>query len=264
MEMTDITSNVIEKTTALYLLFSVGKNVYGINSEYVHGIETLGEVTSISNSKPIIRGGVLYQNNFIPLIDMRKLFGLDSQIDEFEKTVNPEQRKKDHDNWVSTLEKSVLNHTEFTLTDDPHLCALGKWYYSFKTESSTLKHQLSTIEAPHEAVHATAKKVKELMKSNKQEEALSEINEMRNTHYRTTINILSSLRDIVSKSFKELYIVINIGDSTKGIIVDSIVGIEDLCDISPIPDTLTDSNYIKTMGQREEDNSVVFILNNLP
>lgn len=244
-----------------YLLFSVGENTYGINSEYVRGIETLGQYTTIIDSQPNVRGGVIYQNNFIPLIDMRKLFGLDSQLEDFEKAVNPEQRIKDHENWVSALEKSVHEHTEFTLTDDPRQCAFGRWYYSFKTGSNTLKHQLSAVEAPHEAVHNTAKTVKQLMRDNKHESALSAIKEMRDTHYKMTLHILSSLREIVAENIKELYIVIESGASLKGLIVDSVVGVENLTNTSQVPESIATSRYIEFIGQRIKDSSLIFVLN---
>lgn len=260
--ITNTTADNIDAPALPYLLFSVGKNIYGINSEHVHGIETLGEFTSIVDSEPHVRGGVFYQNNFIPLIDMRKLFNLDSQLDEFENSVRPEQRIKDHENWVAALEKSVNENVEFTLTDDPHLCAFGRWYYSYKTENNVLKYQLSAIEAPHEAIHHTAKTVKELMRDNKRELALSAVHEMRNTHYKTTLGILSSLREIVSSSLKELFIVVDSSTCMKGLIVDSIVGVEYITATLPIPESMTSSKHVKCLGKHKKDNSAVIILNN--
>lgn len=245
-----------------YLLFSVGENIYGINSEFVHGIETLGDFTTVVDSEPNVRGGVFYQNEFIPLIDMRRLFGLETQIEEFEKAVNPEQRMKDHENWVAALEKSVIDRTEFKLTDDPHLCAFGKWYYSFKSDSNTLKYQLSAIEAPHKAVHETAKTVKQLMREQKYDLAMSAVNDMRATHYKTTLHILSSLRGIVLESLRELYIVIDSGDCKKGLIVDSIVGVENLERTLQLPDSMSTSRFVDFLGQRKKGGSVVLVLNN--
>lgn len=62
-----------------YVLFCVGENTYGINSRYVISIENLHNVTSIVDSEPHIRGGVIFDNSFISLISMRKLFGLDEE-----------------------------------------------------------------------------------------------------------------------------------------------------------------------------------------
>lgn len=245
-----------------YLLFSVGGNTYGINSEYVHAIETLGDFTRVVDSAPNVRGGVFYQNDFIPLVDMRKMFGLDTQLEEFEKSVNPAQRIKDHENWVAALEKSVHEHSEFKLTDDPHLCAFGKWYYSFKTDNNTLKYQLSAIEAPHKAVHETAKAVKSLMREQKYDLALEAINETRESHFKTTLNILSSLRGIVADSLKELYIVIDTGDGVKGLIVDSIVGVENLERTLQLPESMAVSKFVDFLGQRTKDKSVVLVLKN--
>lgn len=254
--------NLYEEPSSLpYLLFRVGKNIYGINSEFVRGIETLEECTPVVDFNPNMRGVVYYQNRFIPLLDMRKLFGLPSQIEEFEKSVNPEQRIKDHENWVAALERSVRERTPFLLTGDPHLCAFGKWYYAFKTDNHVLKHQLGAIEAPHEAIHNTSKIVKELMRQNQQDEALVVIQEMRDSYYHKTIHILTSLRDIAAGSFRDLYIVIDAGEERKGLIVDSIVGVEDLLPPTAMPESAGQGEYIETLRQRKKDNSVVLVLN---
>lgn len=245
-----------------YLLFTVGSNIYGISSEFVRSIETMGEVTKIAENDPSVRGGVIYQKNFIYLVDMRRLFGLHSQIEEFENAVQPAQRIKDHENWVAALEKSIREHTEFTLTDDPHNCAFGKWFYSFKTGDNVLRHQLSAIEAPHEAVHNAAKVIKKLMQDNKYDLAMDVLQDLKATHYKTTLGLLSSLRDIVANNIKELYIVIDGHDCMKGIIVDTIVGVEYLSHSLQVPDSLSRPQYIEFLGQRKNDEKVVIVLNN--
>lgn len=245
-----------------YLLFSVGKNIYGISSKFVRSIETLGKITTIEENNPIVRGGVIYQKDFIPLVDMRKLFGLDSQVEEFEKAVRPDQRIKDHENWVAALEKSVRDRTDFSLTDDPHHCAFGKWFYSFQTNNNVLKHQISAIEAPHEAVHNTAKTIKRLMRDNKYELAEAAIEELKATHYKTTLNLLASLRSIVSENLKELYIVIDTCDSIKGIIVDSIVGVEYLATRLLSSEAIYHQKHVEFLGQRKNDDSIIIVLNN--
>lgn len=251
-----------EPTTLPYLLFTVGANTYGISSEFVRSIETLGEVTPVTGSEYTVRGGVFYQDDFIYLTELRKLFGLDSQIEEFDKLVQPDQRIRDHENWVSALEKSVREHTEFTLTDDPHKCAFGKWFYSFTTDNTELKHHLQTIESPHESIHNTAKTVKDLMHKEEFDLAMSAIDELRDTHYKTTIGILSGLRQFVIDSMKELYIVIDSTNGLKGIIVDTVVGVEFLESTLPMPKNAAKADYVNFLGQRTGNDKVVIVLNN--
>lgn len=255
--------NDINNTEVLpYLLFTVGNNIYGINCEFVRSIETLGEYTTIADADPIVRGGIIYQNHFISLFDMRKIFGLDSQIEEFEKAVQPDQRIKDHENWVSALEKSVRERTDFMLTDDPHQCAFGKWFYSFTTDNNLLMLQIKAIEAPHEAVHNTAKIIKKLMRENKYEQAADAIEEMKATHYKTTLNLLRSLRKTVAENLKELYIVIDSHAGMKGIIVDTIVGVEYLENTLSASSSARLPQYVEFLGQRKNDDRIVIVLNN--
>lgn len=262
MNMPIYLDNDDEPLALPYLLFNVGDNVYGINSKYVRSIETLGEVTTIVDSEPNVRGGVIYQNNFIYLLDLRKLFGLKMQIEEFDKAVQPEQRIKDHVNWISALEESVRERTEFMLSDDPHQCAFGKWYYSFKTSNNVLKHQLAAINAPHEAIHNTAKLIKKLTKEDKYDAALSAIEELRNTHYKTTMHLLSNLRQYFQDSLKEIYIVIDSVDCMKGLIVDSIAGVEYLNNTLCVPESMSSIEYFEFLGQRLNESTVVTVINN--
>lgn len=252
----------ISDNEAPYLFFTVGSNTYAISSEFVMGIERLGALVTITKSELGVRGGTLYQNSFIHLIDLRRLFGLDSQIEEFEKSVQPEQRIRDHEKWITALEKSVQDRTEFLMTDDAHQCDFGKWYYSYKSENNMLMHQLRAIEAPHKSIHNTAKSIKKLMRDGHYEAAEAEIQELRATHYKTTLHILSSLRSIVIDNLKELYIVIDSDSCPKGIIVDSITSVEYISDTLPIPESMHGAKYIKCLGRRQSDGEIVIILNN--
>lgn len=107
--------------------------------------------------------------------------------------------------FVRSIE--TLGETTAISENDPHQGAFGKWFYSYKTDSNVLGHQLNAIEAPHEAVHNAAKTIKELMRDNQYDLAMDAIRELKTIHYKTALHILSCLRETVANNIKELYIV---------------------------------------------------------
>ena len=82
------------------------------------------------------------------------------------------QKEVDHLNWAKSL-SAFLNDekvTTLTVQEDPQQCAFGKWYYSDERELAEtmvpeLSKYLEQIEGPHNHLHATAKKIKELYRN---------------------------------------------------------------------------------------------------
>lgn len=73
-------------------------------------------------------------------------------------------RTIDHYKWVEALvETSILSGKEFKGQLDPTKCNLGKWYYSF-TPPEELEKAYRALEAPHKALHETARKINEAVK----------------------------------------------------------------------------------------------------
>ena len=66
------------------------------------------------------------------------------------------EREKDHIEWVQALEDSLLNDTPFVKAKDPHKCAFGQWYDTFKSRDETLMEALSEFDKPHTQIHSLA------------------------------------------------------------------------------------------------------------
>lgn len=252
-----------DESARQYLLFVLGKNIYAVDSMMVKSMERLGTITEMTGADKNVLGSSLYKGHPIYLVDTRRIFGLKNQIDEFEEAVNIKQRIKDHENWVKTLEKSVRERKPFTMAEDPHLCAFGKWYYNFHTENNTLRHELKKIERPHAEVHHTAVAVKELMQKDKQEEALAAIAKMEKTNYKKTLEILSELRETVQNSLREVCIVLDSPTEEKGLVVDSIVGLEYLEKIKGSDDVTNKEPCLDFLAQRGETEDIIMVLNDL-
>ncbi len=79
------------------------------------------------------------------------------------------EREIDHLNWASQLSGFVFNDnsTQLEVELDPRNCAFGRWYYGdgrkrAETLFPSIKPLLAAIEAPHTAVHETARTINTL------------------------------------------------------------------------------------------------------
>ncbi len=71
----------------------------------------------------------------------------------------------DHMKWANSLIVTTIENEEFKGEMDPHLCAFGEWYYSFKESDEYLllkpetKKTIDDIEGYHTTLHQSAAKI---------------------------------------------------------------------------------------------------------
>ena len=76
-----------------------------------------------------------------------------------------EQRAQDHKRWVQELADSVVQSRRFKLATDPHQCAFGKWYDTYKTDNLLMSSFLKEFDEPHKKIHGMAMTVTEMVGS---------------------------------------------------------------------------------------------------
>lgn len=72
--------DILEKK---YVVFKLENEFYGIDIESVQGIEKVQDFTKVPNSKDYIKGVINLRGEVVPIIELRKRFGLvEKEIDE--------------------------------------------------------------------------------------------------------------------------------------------------------------------------------------
>ena len=99
----------------------------------------------------------------------------------------------DHLNWTTELSRSLLTGKEFKGGVDPRNCAFGKWYYAYKPESDTFAAFLAQMEAPHDMLHYSARKIVDFMDADDMENA-------REIFRSETLPSLAKLEDIFQQT----------------------------------------------------------------
>ena len=198
----------------------------------------------------------------MPLIDMRVRLGMQSYKDELSEFCS--QREEDHKGWIAELERSIKENQQFKLTVDPHKCAFGKWYDSFRTSDIILAQLLKEFDVPHKKIHGIAEKVLKLAASGNEAGALAVINECKNSDLATMIRLLRELRHNFSERNREIAVVIDTGKEVFAITVDSINSACQL-DEESIEEMKIAVSYEKGLvdlvGRIKNDNRSILIIN---
>lgn len=254
------------KKISPWVLLELNNVVYATSCENVLSLNQLPDSTPLPKAPPEVRGVINFRGRLIELIDTRRILGIKSIVDEIEDfNAIMTQRYQDHLNWLNTLESTVKNDTEFTLTTDPHKCAFGKWYDSYNSKNTHIMF-LSTFakfDKPHKAIHEIAIKAKELIFKGDKQAAVDLIESTRNTKLKEMLGLFGDLKEAYKDSRKEIVVVIGEDESKCiGLSVDQITAIEHLTDFDGnlVKDSMTTTEYLSGIARRK-DGSVVIILN---
>ena len=138
----------------MFTTMLAGSSVYTVKCEDIESFGVLNGIEELPGAISALRGTMPYRNSFIPVVDLRQLFGqpsLRSERRDLAKTLV--DREKDHIDWIDDLTRCVSTGALFQKTTDPTKCAFGQWYYSFHSNDEQLARELKSFEIPHAEIH---------------------------------------------------------------------------------------------------------------
>jgi purine-binding chemotaxis protein CheW len=203
------------------------KRQFAVPATQVREIITIPDVTAVPAGGDYSRGVINLRGQIIPLIDMRRRFGWRSvpeELEEFYKMMA--QREEDHRNWLQELQRSVVEGCEFRLAKDPHNCAFGKWYYSYRPENVWVGAVLRRFETPHNKIHSLAVRIDRLVTTGKKEEALRLIEQARTGVLGEMIALFDRLKELMREASKEVAMVLATPTQTFAASFDGVVAVE--------------------------------------
>lgn len=254
------------KKVSPWVLLELEDVIYATSCESVLSLNQLSDATPLPKAPSEVRGVINFRGRIIELLDTRKLLGIKSITEEVaEFNAMMEQRYNDHLNWINTLENTVKNDTEFTLTTDPHKCAFGKWYDSYNSKNTNVMF-LSTFakfDKPHKEIHGVAHKAEHLIAAGDRQAAIDLIESTKNTKLKEMLHLFDEIKEAYAESLKEIVVVTGENESKcVGLSVDLITSIEHLTDFDEnlVKDSMTGTEYLSGIARRK-DGSVVILLN---
>jgi purine-binding chemotaxis protein CheW len=250
----------------LWVIVTLEKRLFALRVADVETMVMLPTISSIPDAPSYIRGVINLRGKVIPVFDLRLRLGITTLKEETDNLISLlMQREADHVNWVNELELSVKESREFKLQTNPHLCAFGKWYDSFKTDNLIVSTMLRKFDTPHQCIHAIANKILLLTNANNNAGALKLIEDTRSGDLAEMVRLFALLRAELQTSIREIAVVISSDVNTYAVIVDSVetvshVSISADNDIRNIGIELSENGLITSVGKLEKSNELVLVL----
>jgi chemotaxis signal transduction protein len=247
------------------VILSLARTLYAVPTTSVREMLSTPEVRSVPQAPAAVRGLILLRDTTLPLVDLRTVFGLPTMESEAQAFVSMlEQREEDHRRCLNELESSVRENRPFTLTTDPHACAFGRWYDTFKTSNLLLEAVLKRFDAPHKRIHALGETVVDLVHHGRQAEAMAIIAAAREGVLTQMIDLFHAAEDIVREEQREIAVVIAHEGRSCALAVDAIESVERLSTeaMTRMDDTIGagSPDSIVGVGRRVKDKAFVFVL----
>jgi purine-binding chemotaxis protein CheW len=244
-----------------WVIVQIKKGLFALPTSVLRQMVMIPEVTAVPALPDYVRGVICLRGQVMPLVDLRRRMGLTSVPDEVQAFCKlMEDREGDHRRWLDELRRSVIDRCEFKLATDPHQCAFGKWYDTYRADDPWIAAQLAKFDAPHQRIHSLALEVKELLAREDPLAASRLINETGAATLASMIKLFADLKNMVRESRSETVAILSLSNRSVAATVDSPVAIEELAveDLSALASS--HNGMIRRLGKRKKNRDLVLII----
>lgn len=196
-----------------------------------------------------------FQGSPLSFVSSWDLSGEETCYSEFAQlaTMLP-QRRQDHIDWMSALEDSLCNGYPFNKARNPHECAFGKWYYSYRPSDRQLALLLRSFEQPHAFIHGLADRLLKLSEAGKKDEALARFKVATDTTLKDLLRMFDRTNSVLQSLQRRVAIILRRGEARCAL------GADRVTDIVSIPADRVSQHGHGTAG--DSQSSRLLILDN--
>lgn len=252
----------------LWVLAKVKDSVCAVDSSCVESILLLeDDVTALPDSDDVHTGIINLRGNIVPITDLRRVLGLPAYKQEqleFEQML--EQRKQDHIRWVTELKRCLETKEDFGLATDPHKCAFGRWYDSYKPTNNSVAFHLGKIDEPHKKLHATADEVFSLNHDcehcTREECVKKALAKATDSYMPRVLELLEEAKKVFAESYRRMVVVLYSEGVHCGLLVDEVLSAEPLPTMTEntLLGTNTSQSLVTHIAKRRDGDSQVLVL----
>ena len=166
--------------------------------------------------------------------------------------------KEDHKTWAKELEQCIQKDVPFSLATDHHLCTLGKWRDSFRSNNSVIMSHLSKLDEPHERFHAAAHRYNECKKHHtdcgQNDLIIQDVEAARSNYMPLILKILDEAKDVFLSSYQAIVIILEGEQGTLGLIADRVLSVETVIPIDKDQSSsyFSQTRFISGIGKGEK------------
>jgi purine-binding chemotaxis protein CheW len=210
----DKKNSVAEKQLVTFL---VGQEEYGFTIQSVQEILRVSKITEVPDVPNYVLGVLALRNELLPVIDIRKLFGMPSLVEN--KLLEIERLESNYKNWIGGFKYSVESDSEFRSIETVEAL---HWIESFRTSSEAIGKLLQKIRFIHQELHLHSQDLFKIKAS----KSVSEIKDYLDNKIQSGLDqlllTLSDCKERVTQDIKEdqRILVADINKNSIGIMVD--------------------------------------------
>lgn len=249
-----------------HVILRIKSQAWAIPAIDVREMVSMPFVMELPETPEFVRGIIFLRGDSIPLIDLRRLIGLESHQNETEKIIELlNQSRKEHIQWLVELESSIRENRSFTLERNPARCPFAKWHEGYNSNDLIVASLVRKFELPHSRLHLSADTALTLFKSGNLHAALDVVDNTR----KNDLNFLNFLFDefihFIVEAHNEIALVIQRNGTLFAISADSVDSVEnlDIDRMEPVPDIITgkySSQVVGSISKLKNQDEPVLIL----
>lgn len=248
-----------------WAIVELNRRLFAVAAQDLREMVVMPEIAMIPQAPPYARGVINLRGQVMPLIDLRIRMGMTSAVEESESFCRlMNQRASDHQNWLQELEDSVRERREFKLTTDPHQCAFGRWYDSYRAENPWIAGLLKKFDDPHQRIHQVGLEVQQLAARSQYDQASDLIDANRARVLSVMLKLFGELAALIRETRRETAIVLTASGKTFAASVDAAVAVEKLVPASvgelPPGTSVAVGGVVRTFGRRAKNDEIVLII----
>ncbi|WP_415891579.1 CZB domain-containing protein [Neptuniibacter sp. PT8_73] len=217
------------------LTFPIGSSMYGIDvSNILSFSDSFGEIKYSTEHVDGFIGYLDFRNTLVQVFECATSLAHSKERDTIlELIAEIKVYQQAHIDWMDALEHSIRSNEPFTKARDPHACAFGQWFYSYKTEDDGLRALLDKIEQPHKDIHSLGDKLLDMSSAGKQEEAVEMLRIERQTSLKKLLRTLEHIQEYLKNSIHPIVLHLTKDGRTPwfSMVLDNI---GDIIDYSPV------------------------------
>ncbi len=225
MAVTTYSDSVDEMTQQVVL--RIDGQLYGIGIGSVREMLELPLITNLPGDTEELRGVINLRGQIITVLDLRKELGVSVSGGGVQHLCDMlDERRKDHENWLSALEKSVEEGVAFTGQTDPHLCAFGRWYDSFEHRDRQVMNSVRRFDVPHKRIHSLAAETQDMLGQGRGEDARQLIHATRDSELQEMISLFELTKATLREGQREVAVVLEYQGSSFAVCVDNVESVD--------------------------------------
>lgn len=264
------TQQVIEKSKEAFeeiqlVTFLVENEEYAFPIDMVREVLRVGNITEVPNVVAYVVGILTVRNSVLPVVDIRKLFGMKLLVDEL--SIELEMMEKTSKQWMDSFRQSIVLGTGSRNEIDAGSTRLGKWIDNFRTASEGIGKAVQDLRYSNFKLYEVGNSIALKSKDNSIDENVKAVDTNLLPVYKQLELKFEQMKDSIRKEISEdqRILVVDINGKPVGILVDRMQQVirvpKNTLENPPSILSSEKSEALKSLVKIDEGKRIILLLN---